>query len=958
MKILSFIWDNILFFISLFLLAFIPLYPKLPILDVQHTWVYIRLEDFVVTFAFIVWIILLLKKKITLRTPLTLPIMLFWIVGGVATLHGVLLIFPDIYDSFSNVAFLSMLRRIEYLFLFFIGFAAMKHKKFLSYFVFELVIVLLLIVAYGMGQKFLHFPAFLTMNEEVAKGIPIQLSSLSRIPSTFAGHYDLAAYLVLIIPVIVSLIFGFKNWLTKIILLITASLGFGLLFMTVSRVSFFVLLISLVTLFLLQKKRWVILSFFALTFVFLVFSPSLLQRFGNTVTEVDVLVDAKTGTAIGQVKEVPNTYFEDKIVVLKLAQNEQNPQLATASGILPFSLIPLKSALVNEPNEPTGENLPQGTSYVNLPLSPVIKKVDRYFFQKTKDEGAKSPKIFAYYGEYLIKKAKAYDLSFTTRFQGEWPRTIDAFKRNIFLGSGYGSVSLAVDNNYLRILGESGLFGLISFISIFIISAICIKKILPSVDSSVARCFVLGFISGTFGLILNAILIDVFEASKIAFIYWLLTGITLGVLTLYKKGDVDLLKEFKKALTSNLAFVIYIFIITSVLFFSLYSNYFVGDDFTWFRWVSDCTNCFSPKTIVDYFINSNGFFYRPGTKLYFSFMYSQFWLNQTVYHFVSIFLHFAVAVLLFFISKRILKDYFLSIIAVIIFVALSGHHEAIFWISSTGFLFNALFALLSLLFYIYWKEKKRAIYFVFSLVSITLSLLFHELGVIVPLLIILYDAVFEENSIRNLSKKLYYLVILSPILPYLLLRLVARSHWFNGDYSYNLVKLPFNFVGNALGYLFLNLFGPTSLPIYEMIRNFSKGHAFFAVASSIVAVCIIGYLCKLIIKSADNNDRKIVIFGSMFFVIALLPFLGLGTITSRYSYLSSIGFAIIFTLFLKKIYGYLLNANGRNIAILGTALISIVFLSIQLFSCKKFTEIGVLLQKNPTRFWYRLKTYM
>src|SRR3989339_1424154 len=102
-----------------------------------------------------------------------------------------------------------------------------------------------------------------------------------------------------------------------------------------------------------------------------------------------------------------------------------------------------------------------------------------YFFQKlTSKAGVESEEISVFYGDYLIKKAKAYDLSFTTRFQGEWPKTFDAFKRNIFLGSGYRSVSLAVDNNYLRILGESGLLGFTAFFSIFIIAVIYIKKVL------------------------------------------------------------------------------------------------------------------------------------------------------------------------------------------------------------------------------------------------------------------------------------------------------------------------------------------------------------------------------------------------------------------------------------------------------------------------------------------------
>src|SRR3989304_8862875 len=109
-KIFSFVWENILFLETLFFLVFIPLFPKLPLLDVKNTWVYIRAEDFIVVFVLLSWFILLLKKKVNLRTPLTLPIFIFWIIGAIATLHGVLLIFPSLPNVFPNVAFLSLVR--------------------------------------------------------------------------------------------------------------------------------------------------------------------------------------------------------------------------------------------------------------------------------------------------------------------------------------------------------------------------------------------------------------------------------------------------------------------------------------------------------------------------------------------------------------------------------------------------------------------------------------------------------------------------------------------------------------------------------------------------------------------------------------------------------------------------------------------------------------------------------
>ncbi|MDO8657814.1 MAG: O-antigen ligase family protein [Candidatus Levybacteria bacterium] len=934
MKILKWIWGNFLFIFTIFLLAFIPLYPKIPLLDVEHTWVYVRVEDFAVTFIVLVWIILLLLKKVSLKTPLTIPIMIFWVIGGLTTLHGVLILFPTLANVFSNVAFLSYLRRIEYMSLFFIAYASIKDKKFIAYVAVSLAIILLLVVGYGFGQKFLGFPAFLTMNEEFAKGVPIQLSDLSRVPSTFAGQYDLAAYLVLIVPLLVSLVFGFKKLIIKIFLLITSTLGFALLFMTVSRVSFFALLLSLLILLILQKKKMIILSLLVLTFALLIFSPSLLQRFKSTVSEINVLVDAKTGGAIGQVKEVPAAYFKDKII-RRIANTDTNALSATVSAIVPFQLIPPIAPVVIEANSSTGENLPQGTSYINLPLSPVIKKVDAYFFQKlTNKGGVESDEISAFYGDFLIKTVKAYDLSFTTRFQGEWPKTFDAFKRNIFLGSGFGSVSLAVDNNYLRILGESGLFGLIAFLSIFIIALIYARKLLPKVDSPIIRSFVIGFLAGSFGLALNAFLIDVFEASKIAFTYWLLMGVVIGALHLYKKEEIDLFGKFKKVIISPYAIVVYIFVSVAAFFSPILSNYFVGDDFTWFGWTQNCCS-----NVANYFTQANGFFYRPGTKLYFSLMYSAFWLNQAMYHLVSILLHFAVSVLAFLVLRKILKNYFLAIICVFLFVILSSHHEDIFWISSTGFLFNAFFALTGLLSFIFYKEKKKIAYLIISLASIIFSLFFHELGVVVPLLIIVYDFIFGEKLILNkLSRKATYLILLSPILPYLLLRFIAQSHWFSGDYSYNIFKLPYNILGNIIGYLLLNLLGPQSLTFYEASRNFLKVHLLIAVPLSLAVFFGFIIIYKIIMKKLEERDRKIIVFGLLFFLIALLPFLGLGNITSRYSYLSSVGFVILLGVLLKKTYIYLIGISNKYIGTASIIIIAITFLMVQLFALQK---IGV-----------------
>ena len=932
MKLFKNIWDKILLILTLILLAFIPLYPKLPLINIRNTWVYIRFDDVAVTATILIWVILVLIRRVKLKTPLTVPILLFWVVGVVSTFHGVLILFPMLSNVFPNVALLSFLRRIEYMSLFFVAFSGLKDKKYLNYVVWVLLVTLLAIVVYGFGQKLFGFPAFLTMNEEFAKGIPIRLSQLSRIPSTFGGQYDLAAYLVLVVPIIVSLFFSFKNLMTKTALFIAAASGFALLFTTVSRVSLFAILVSLVLILIFQKKKWVIVSLLAFSLVLLALSPSLLKRFGNTVTPVNVLVDGTTGTALGEVKKVDRNYFKDKIV---LTSPSAKVGVATSPATLDFKDIPDNPKILIKPNVSTGESLPQGTGYINLSLSPILSTTNMYFVENpNKSTSTKSADAYSYLGKYLVKRARAYDLSFTTRFQGEWPNTLLAFKRNIFLGSGYGSVSLAVDNDYLRLLGETGILGFLSFLSVFALAGIYIKKTLPKVDSKVARSFVLGFIAGTLGLAINGTLIDVFEASKVAFTYWLLMGICLGTLKLYSGGDrTNLLYHLKRAITSPVSIIAYLLISAVALFSGALSYFFVGDDFTWLKWAAQ--NQSMPKAIIDYFINANGFFYRPGTMIYFFFMSQSFWLNQTFYHIASIALHFLVTALLFIVLLKILKNYTLSVVSSGLFLLLSVHHEAVLWISSTGFLFNAIFALLALLSFIYWKEKKKTIYFVLSILSTFLSLLFHEVGVVVPLLIISYDVIFWGGyNIKTFFKKSYFL-LLSPLLPYLAVRLLAKSHWLSGDYSYNFVKLPFNLVGNALGYFTLDLLGPTSLGFYDKLRTLFRDHLIIAIPFVLMALYAIYVLYEKVYKKQDGEDQKIIAFGFAFFFISLLPFLGLGNIAARYSYLSSVGFVILLAYLSRKVYKYLVNISDVYVGTLSMIIISFAFLSAQLFQLQK-----------------------
>jgi len=717
--------------------------------------------------------------------------------------------------------------------------------------------------------------------------------------------------------------------------------------MTVSRVSFFVLILSLLIVLFFQKRKLVLFSvpvLVILGFAFLILRPTtLLERFSDTVNEVNVLVNAETGQAIAHVEYVSPDYFNEKIIAQQdigttqelsdvLNGVLQDDTAATPSAFLPARLFPQKIPLVIDRNVSTGEELIQGTGYINLSLSPVDKKLGNFFYEITDEKNSNiSADVLILHGDFLVKRAAAYDLSFTTRFQGGWPNALESFERNVFLGSGYGTVTLAVDNNYLRILGEIGILGLLSYAGIFVTLGIYIVRVLPKTDSSLLKSFVIGYAAGVIGIALNATLIDVFAASKVAFVLWLLTGVVVGLLSLYQVRELDFKAELRNFTLSPVAIILYIFILTFVIYIPILNNYFIGDDFTWFRWAVDCTygglqscpNIF--ERIADYFTSANGFFYRPGTKTFFLVGYSVFWLNQVVFHLISIMLHAIVVALFFLLSRKVLKSNLLAALGGILFIVMSGYAEVVFWISGIGHLFNAVFVMFSILLFSAWNNSRKVYYLLGSIVSIFLATFFHELGVVAPLLIIIYSLfVTKRFTIKRLHKKIDIFVLFIPVVLYLLMRYMAKSHWSGGDYSYDILMLPFNVVGNIFGYVMIVILGPMSLSFYQVIRTTLRENIFVAGILAVIFIGILFILYQYLWKKIKQDDIKIILFGIAFFIISLLPFIALGNIASRYSYLASIGIVIIMVFILGKLLRILMR-YGAGIAYGGMLVLLSIF---------------------------------
>ena len=883
-----------------FLLFFIPLYPKLPLIDVSQTWVYIRAEDFLVALVVFGWLVQVKRGKVSVKLPLAWLVVIYWLVGGVSLGFSFFFISPHLVDFSRLVALLHYLRRIEYMILFFVIASTIKNLETVKRYLLVVGLALLGVCIYGFGQKFLSFPAFLTMNEEFAKGIPIHLPPSARISSTFAGHYDLAAYLVLMISLFSSLIFSFKKKILKFFSFLLVVTSFLLLLFTASRISFIAYLGAMSLVFWLHRRKWLIVPVVLTSLFLMSIVGGSASRFSKTFRLKNVVYDAKTGHPIAVLQK-----SKDVGKVFSEGEDVNKESLPVGSG---FLVMPLAQK---------GSSRATQTAAIKRSVMSGLKTATR------------SSEIATISGEFLIKRAVVYDISFTTRLQGTWPRALEAFYRNPLLGSGYSSIKLAADNSYLRALGETGLLGLFSFLSILFGFFLLAKQTLGKIISPLVRGVIIGMVSATFGLMINAALVDAFEASKVAFYFWLLLGLTVGVINLFLPNRKSLWREAFRVAKLPVVPIVILAIIAPLVFFSFFKNYFVGDDFTWLRWAAQT----KLNSLGQVFLSANGFFYRPLAKVYFFLAYPIFGLRPQGYHLVSFALHFGITIGVYFLALLLTKKKLAAFLAGVLFLVHPVNAESIFWISSTSHLLASFFFIWGFLAYFWWRRgsgKRKIVFYFLALAAFILGLVSHECMVVFPLALIFWDLSFNwpKRAKKWLARMKFFVPFLLLTGVYFWLRNgVAQAHGLSGDYNYNLIHLPFNFVGNLVGYFGELVAGVRFVYFYDLSRSYFRVHQSAALGLLVILALLAWRFCR-----RWRLDR-VVIFLLGWMVILLLPFLGLGNIAERYIYLADAGFFIILamglTSFFEKARKYKLKLGMLSFVLVTSSLLVFYILGLK-----------------------------
>ncbi len=413
-------------------LIFVPLYPKFPLFSIPYTYVQIRSEDFLIA---AVWGIFLLKtflnRKLKLP-PLTFQIAVYLLVGLLSLISS-LLITQNIFPS---IAILHYLRRVEYLSLFFLVYWSAKDAPDIRKYYLEITIAAsLFVLGYGLAQIYLRAPVISTMDAEASKGMALTLRPGVPLSSTFAGHYDLAVYLIMIVSFLTAVICSLKNWLKQLPLYLLFLALLWLFMQAGSRIGLLGLFLS-ITLICYLYRRYLLGLFLLLSASALVVTaPQFIGRFQSIF----------------------------KVITANLVIVQPVIAATTAAEIKPTEAL----------------------------------------------------------------RAIQQDTSTSIRFDVEWPRSLRSFYKNPLLGTGFSSLGLATDNDYLRALGETGLIGLVAFLSVILGLWRALQKNLHG-QTGTDKLLTVSAMGILLSFTVTAIFLDVFESSKIAILFWSFMGLSLS----------------------------------------------------------------------------------------------------------------------------------------------------------------------------------------------------------------------------------------------------------------------------------------------------------------------------------------------------------------------------------------------------------------------------------------------
>lgn len=369
-------------------------------------------------------------------------------------------------------------------------------------------------------------------------------------------------------------------------------------------------------------------------------------------------------------------------------------------------------------------------------------------------------------------------------------------------------------------------------------------------------------------------------------------------------------KDLRPFIKSNIPFLIILCVLNLSVYFVMLFNNFVSAD--------DLTGYVNNESLKDF--GSSVKTFTIGATV-FSIFKNTVGSNPFPLHVHSLLLHMVVTILVF-ILVYILFGKKPAAISSTLFAVHPVNTEVLSWISASGYFYNTIFILTSIIFYLLYRDQNKRKYLFVSLAALTLGLILTRspwVLAVPPMLLIL--ELFIINKSFNFKSLL-------PTIPFFAVIVVAAIFFFKSlafsrvtelHNVYNLnpeTATPWlNHIPFSIYMIFELLIFPKNLSIFHEGQVLSLTFYKFMVGFSLLLIPLFVILMK---KSQKAAGLLALIFVAMFPVFS--PVQVAFFIAERYLYVPSIFFCVLMALILIKI-----DTKFKNFALITTLVLLTVY---------------------------------
>jgi len=296
--------------------------------------------------------------------------------------------------------------------------------------------------------------------------------------------------------------------------------------------------------------------------------------------------------------------------------------------------------------------------------------------------------------------------------------------------------------------------------------------------------------------------------------------------------------------------------------------------------------------------------YLPVTMLSYSLNYYFFGLNPCAYHTTDLIIHLLNCILVFYLFLLLSENTLSSFIIAILFGIHPLHVESVAWISERKDVLCCLFFLAGLISYIHYKKREKKLFYIMSLIAFILSLMSKTMSITLPLLLILTDRFFYNKTGNSRVEKIPFFLISAL---FGIIALFTQTEAMEKHSSFTFLD---NLCIASYGILFYlyKMIWPLNL---SAIYPYPEKTGYFLQIKFLISPLILIIPTATVIFSGKYTKK--IIFGSLFFLITILPVIKLVPIgdamtADRYTYIPLLGIFYI----LGEGFSFLYTFYNRN----------------------------------------------